>query len=40
MCRVLTNLGACRHPKHLHFHVNSGDEQTAPRTRRTKSSPV
>ena len=26
MCRVLTNLGAYQDSKHLHFHVNSGDE--------------
>jgi histidine triad (HIT) family protein len=25
-CRVLTNLGAYQDSKHLHFHVNSGDQ--------------
>ena len=25
-CRVLTNLGAYQESKHLHFHVNFGDE--------------
>jgi histidine triad (HIT) family protein len=28
-CRVLTNLGGYQESKHLHFHVNSG-EQTRP----------
>jgi histidine triad (HIT) family protein len=25
-CRVLTNLGAYQDSKHLHFHVNSGEQ--------------
>jgi histidine triad (HIT) family protein len=25
-CRVLTNLGAYQESKHLHFHVNSGEQ--------------
>jgi histidine triad (HIT) family protein len=25
-CRVLTNLGRYQESKHLHFHVNSGEQ--------------